>query len=62
MKLRYYILAAIMLTGFAGNVMAQRDITSQYITNATLANGTSGWTVNNFNSPERGNCCNLEIR
>lgn len=54
MKLRYYILAAIMLTGFAGNVMAQRDITSQYITNATLANGMSGWTVNNFNDPRQG--------
>ena len=55
MKLRYFILAAIVLTGFAGNVLAQRDITSQYITNATLANGTSGWTVNNFNTPQRGN-------
>lgn len=55
MKLRYFILAAIVLTGFAGNVLAQRDITSQYITNATLANGTSGWTVSNFNAPQRGN-------
>ncbi len=55
MKLRYYILAAVVLTGFAGNVLAQRDITGRYITNATLANGTAGWTVSNFNAPQRGN-------
>lgn len=55
MKPGYYILAVIVLTGFAGNVWAQRDITDSYITNATLANGTSGWTVSNFNAPQRGN-------
>lgn len=55
MKFKFLILAATMLTGFAGNVLAQRDITNQYITNATLANGTSGWTLNNFNEPQRGN-------
>ena len=55
MKFKFFILAATMLTGFAGNVLAQRDITNQYITNATLANGTSGWTLNNFNEPQRGN-------
>ena len=36
-------------------LFAQKDITSQYITNATLSNGTTGWTVNNFNAPQRGN-------
>lgn len=41
--MKKYILA-IALIGLAGTVMAQKDITSQYITNATLANGTSGWT------------------
>lgn len=44
-----------MLIGLCGNVDAQRDITSQYITNATLANGNMGWTVSNFNAPQRGN-------
>ena len=34
---------------------AQKDITSTYITNATLSNGTTGWTVSNFNTPVRGN-------
>ena len=55
MKLKSFFIAAIALIGFAGNVLAQRDITSQYITNATLSNGTNGWTVNNFNAPQRGN-------
>ena len=55
MKLRHYILSAVVLAGFAGNVLAQRDITDRYITNATLANGTAGWTVSNFNAPQRGN-------
>ena len=27
-----------------GNLMAQKDVTSLYITNATLADGTNGWT------------------
>ena len=44
MKFKSIIIAAIALIGFAGNVMAQRDITSTYITNATLSNGTNGWT------------------
>ena len=34
---------------------AQKDVTSQYITNATLSNGTTGWTNENFNTPVRGN-------
>ena len=44
MKLKSFFIAAIALTGFAGNVLAQRDITSTYITNATLSDGTNGWT------------------
>lgn len=43
-KFKSIIIAAIALIGFAGNVMAQRDITSTYITNATLSDGTNGWT------------------
>ena len=35
--------------------MAQKDVTSQYITNATLSNGTTGWTNVNFNNPVQGN-------
>lgn len=53
MKLKSLI--AVVLLAFAGSAMAQRDITNQYITNATLSNGTSGWTVSNFNTPAQGN-------
>ena len=55
MKTKQFILTLVALLAFAGNAMAQKDITSQYITNATLSNGTTGWTVNNFNPPVRGN-------
>ena len=55
MKTKSLFIAVLALLAFAGNVIAQRDITSQYITNATLANGTTGWTVSNFNAPQRGN-------
>ena len=56
MKTKSFFLAIVMLIGFAGNVNAQKDITSTYITNATLSNSTTtGWTFNNFNSPKRGN-------
>lgn len=54
-KMKQYILAALAVMGFAGQADAQRDITSQYITNATLSNGTTGWTVSNFNTPQQGN-------
>ena len=30
---------------------AQRDVTAQYITNADLSDGMTGWTVSNFNTP-----------
>lgn len=36
-------------------IHAQKDVTSQYITNAKLSEGTSGWTVLNFNNPVSGN-------
>ncbi len=39
----------------ATSLMAQKDITSQYITNATLSDGTNGWTVTGFNAPVQGN-------
>ena len=39
----------------ATSLMAQKDITSQYIKNATLSDGTNGWTVSGFNTPVKGN-------
>lgn len=55
MRLRSYIITALMLTGLTGQVLAQRDITNSYITNAKLDKGTSGWTVSNFSTPVQGN-------
>ena len=55
MRLKSYIIAALMLTGLISQVAAQRDVTNNYITNAKLDKGTSGWTVSNFNAPEQGN-------
>lgn len=58
MQLKSIILTALLLTGVAGSLSAQRDITSQYIVNAKLVPGTNGWTdwtVQNFNTPEQGN-------
>lgn len=50
MKTRHFILTLVALLAFAGNAMAQRDITSQYITNAKLTESfTVGWTTTNFN-------------
>ena len=53
--MKRYILAALTLIALTGNALAQKDITKQYITNATLASGTTGWAVTNFNSPQQGN-------
>lgn len=53
--MKRYILAVTAFVGLALNSRAQRDITSEYITNATLENGTTGWTINNFNAPQQGN-------
>ena len=41
---------------FAAVSFAQKDVTSQYITNAKFNNGTTGWTViNRENGPAQGN-------
>ena len=55
MKTKSFFLTIVALLAFAGNAYAQRDITSTYIKNATLSNGTAGWTVSNFNNPQQGN-------
>ncbi|MBQ7510330.1 MAG: starch-binding protein, partial [Prevotella sp.] len=52
-KLKLLIAAAALLV--CAGVQAQKDVTSQYITNATLSNGTNGWTNVNFNTPVQGN-------
>ncbi len=44
MKRKSLLLAILMIVGAWGQLYAQKDVTSQYITNATLANGTNGWT------------------
>ena len=43
---RHIIFAVVML--FAAVGFAQKDVTAQYITNATLSNGLTGWTNVNF--------------
>ncbi len=53
MMRRYIVFAVAMMIATVG--FAQKDVTAQYITNATLANGTAGWTVKNFNAPQQGN-------
>ena len=54
MNFKSLLVSAIALLCCVGT-WAQRDITSTYITNATLSNGTTGWTVSNFNAPQQGN-------
>ena len=54
-KLKLLIGIAALLLGGANSVNAQKDVTSQYITNATLSDGTNGWTASNFNAPQQGN-------
>lgn len=51
-KLKLLIAAAAMLV--STSMQAQKDVTSQYITNATLSSLT-GWTNVNFNNPVQGN-------
>ena len=51
---RKLLLAMLCIVGCL-SAHAQKDVTSQYITNATLSNGTTGWTVSNFNNPVSGN-------
>ena len=56
MKTKNFIITLVALFAFAGNASAQRDITSQYITNAKLSNGTAGWTITNRqDGPAQGN-------
>lgn len=54
MKKLKLLFAACALLVSAG-VQAQKDVTSQYIKNATLSNGTAEWTVSHFNAPQSGN-------
>ncbi|MDO4994052.1 MAG: hypothetical protein Q4E32_03500 [Bacteroidales bacterium] len=50
MKTKSLILSLVALIAFAGNAWAQKDITSQYITNAKLTQSFNvGWTTTNFN-------------
>lgn len=62
MKKLKLLLATLALLGGVNSVNAQKDVTSQYITNATLSEGTAsnntltGWTTTNFNDgPTGGN-------
>ena len=48
------LIAALALVGGSSVVNAQKDVTAQYITNATLSSLT-GWTNVNFNTPVSGN-------
>lgn len=53
MKKIKLLFAAVALLCSAGS-WAQKDVTSQYITNATLSS-LNGWTNTNFNNPVQGN-------
>ena len=44
MKRKSLLLAILMIVGAWGQLYAQKDVTSQYITNAKLENNTDGWT------------------
>lgn len=48
------LIAALALVGGSSVVNAQKDVTAQYITNATLSS-LDGWTNVNFNTPVQGN-------
>ena len=52
-KLKLLLAFCALLLGWS-NASAQKDVTSQYITNATLSS-LNGWTNVNFNTPVRGN-------
>ena len=53
-KLKLFIAAAALMLGGGMTASAQKNVTSQYITNATLSS-LDGWTNVNFNTPVRGN-------
>ena len=51
MKQKVLLLAVLMIAGaFGSKLYAQKDVTAQYITNATLSS-LDGWTNVNFNTP-----------
>lgn len=52
-KLKFLLAVCALLVSVG--VQAQKDVTSEYIKNATLANGTTDWTNVNFNTPVQGN-------
>lgn len=52
MKRKLFLFLCALLTSVG--MWAQKDVTSTYITNATLSS-LDGWTVSNFNTPQRGN-------
>ena len=55
-RITHWAFVTFVTLCFAGHAMAQRDITSQYITNAKLSNGTTGWTITNRqDGPAQGN-------
>ena len=52
-QLKLWLLTLLMTVGGVSS-WAQKDVTSQYITNATLSS-LNGWTNVNFNTPVKGN-------
>ena len=55
-KIKLFFLTLALLVGGGNSIWAQKDVTSQYITNATLSNGTTGWTVTHKqDGPAQGN-------
>ena len=48
------LIAALAIVGGVNSVSAQKDVTAQYIKNATLSS-LDGWTNVNFNTPVQGN-------
>ena len=54
MKRKRLLFAIVALCSIV-SVQAQKDVTSQYITNATLSDKLNGWTNTNFNEPKKGN-------
>lgn len=55
MKRKLLFAVMTLITGaWALSASAQKDVTSQYITNATLSS-LNGWTNVNFNTPVKGN-------
>ena len=53
MKRKRLLFAIVALCSIV-SVQAQKDVTSQYITNATLSDKLNGWTSVNFNTPQQG--------